>query len=60
MLVLTRKIEESIQIGDDIKIKIIEINGNVVALGIEAPRDINVVRTEVLEAAESEKKSIKN
>jgi len=47
MLVLSRKRDESVIINDNIKIKVIEIRGGVVRLGIEAPKDINVHREEV-------------
>jgi carbon storage regulator CsrA len=49
MLVLARKLDESIIIGDDINIKIISIDKGVVKLGIEAPRDISIIRSELLE-----------
>lgn len=47
MLILTRKIGESIRIGDDIAISVIDIRGNQVRLGIEAPRNVMVHRQEV-------------
>jgi carbon storage regulator len=47
MLVLTRRIEESIIIGENIKVTIVAINGNSIRLGIEAPRDIEIVREEL-------------
>lgn len=47
MLVLTRKIGELIVIGDDIKIKIVEIKGKQVRIGIEAPRNVEVNREEI-------------
>ncbi|MDV2886284.1 carbon storage regulator CsrA [Alkalihalophilus pseudofirmus] len=47
MLVLTRKLKEAIQIGDDIEIKILSIEGDQIKLGIEAPRNIEVHRQEV-------------
>jgi carbon storage regulator len=47
MLVLTRKIGEGIVIGDDITIKLIEIKGGNVRIGIEAPRDRKIYRLEV-------------
>ena len=49
MLVLSRKANESIMIGLDIKVEILEIRGNVVRLGIKAPREISVVRSELRE-----------
>lgn len=47
MLVLTRKLDEAIQIGDDIKVTILRVKGNTVRIGIEAPRDVRVVRDEL-------------
>jgi carbon storage regulator CsrA len=47
MLVLTRKLDESIRIGDDIKITVLRVKGNTVRIGIEAPRDVRVVRNEL-------------
>lgn len=49
MLVLARKLEESIIIGDNVTIKIISIEKGVVKIGIDAPRDISIVRKELLE-----------
>jgi len=47
MLVLSRKVDETIVIGDCIKIMVVELRGDKVRLGIEAPRDITVHRGEV-------------
>ena len=47
MLALTRRKDESIIIGDDIEIKILEISGDKVRIGIEAPREIAIHRQEV-------------
>lgn len=50
MLVLTRKLNETVQIDDDVTITVVRINGDTVRLGIEAPKDLAVHRGEVLEA----------
>ncbi|MDQ0231456.1 carbon storage regulator CsrA [Metabacillus malikii] len=47
MLVLTRKLNESIQIGDDIEIKIISIQGEQIKIGINAPKNVEIHRKEV-------------
>jgi carbon storage regulator len=49
MLVLSRKIDESIVIGDDIIVKVISIDKGVVKLGIDAPKNISIIRNELLE-----------
>ncbi len=54
MLVLSRKTNESIMIGDDIEVSIIEITGKSIKLGIEAPKNIVVHRKEVYEAIKDE------
>jgi carbon storage regulator len=50
MLVLSRKMNECIQIGDNITIVVVEIRGDKVRIGIEAPREMPVHRREVAEA----------
>ncbi|HEX2768659.1 MAG TPA: carbon storage regulator CsrA [Geobacteraceae bacterium] len=54
MLVLTRKVGEEILIGDQIKIKVIEISGNKVRLGIDAPATLRIYREEILARIKSE------
>lgn len=49
MLVLTRKTNQSIKIGENIEITVLSVSGDKVRIGIEAPRDISVFRREVLE-----------
>ena len=49
MLVLARKLDESIVIGEDIVIKVISIDKGVVKLGIEAPKSVSIMRSELLE-----------
>ena len=49
MLVLTRKTDESITIGNNIKVSVLEIKGTQVKLGIQAPKEIPINRTEIYE-----------
>jgi carbon storage regulator len=54
MLVLTRKLKEAIQIGDDIEITILAIQGDQVKLGINAPKHVEIHRKEVYLAIQKE------
>ena len=56
MLVLSRQKDESIIIGDDVEIIIVDVRGDKVRLGITAPKNISVHRREVYEAIQREKK----
>ena len=47
MLILTRKPNEDIYIGDNVKIKVTEIRGNTVRIGIDAPPDVPILRGEL-------------
>ena len=47
MLVLTRKIDEQILIGDEIKVTLLRVRGNTVRIGIEAPPEIRIIRGEL-------------
>ncbi len=49
MLVLTRKPNQSIRIGADVTVNIIRVKGNTIQLGIDAPKDVHIVRSELLE-----------
>lgn len=49
MLVLSRKVGERIQIGDDVTITVVRINANAVRIGIDAPGDREIVREEIAE-----------
>ncbi|MHC4483116.1 MAG: carbon storage regulator CsrA [Planctomycetota bacterium] len=55
MLVLSRQKDESIMIGDNVEITIVDVRGDKVRLGITAPREISVHRREVYEAIQREK-----
>ncbi len=57
MLILSRKAEESIIINDDIEIKIVNIEDNKVKVGIKAPKDVKIYRSEVYEEILKENKS---
>ncbi|QXE00961.1 carbon storage regulator CsrA [Terribacillus sp. DMT04] len=54
MLVLTRKVGESVKIGADIELKILSIDGEQIKLGIDAPKEIAIHRKEVYLAIEQE------
>ena len=52
MLVLSRKLKEEILIGENIKITVLKVKGNTIRLGIEAPRDVHVLRGEIPKKSE--------
>ena len=54
MLILTRKLGESIAIGDQIKVTLIDIQGRQVKIGVNAPRDVPIHRQEVYEKIQLE------
>ena len=56
MLVLSRQKDESIMIGDDVEITIVDVRGDKVRLGINAPRSITVHRKEIYEAIQKERR----
>lgn len=57
MLILSRKIDEKIKIGNDITITLIDVHGDQVKIGIEAPKNVKVFRQEVFDAIQSENKA---
>ena len=54
MLVLTRRVEEGIVIGDDVRVRVLEIKGHQVKLGIDAPRTTGVYREEIYRRIQEE------
>ena len=57
MLILSRKINEKIMIGDEISVSIIEIRGDQVRIGVDAPKTVKVFRQEVFDAIRAENKA---
>lgn len=53
MLILTRKKNETLRIGDDILITIVDIQGDQIRLGITAPREVSILRQELYEAVKN-------
>ncbi len=54
MLVLTRRVGEKVLIGDDIELTVLEVKGDSIRLGIDAPRSTRIQRAEIVAAVESE------
>lgn len=54
MLVLKRKVGEKIQIGDDIEIQILDVEGDTIKIGFNAPRQVQIMRSELYEAIREE------
>ena len=57
MLVLSRQRDETIKIGDDIEVTVVDIRGDKVRLGITAPKEISVHRKEVYDAIERDRRA---
>lgn len=54
MLILSRKVDEKIKIGTDITLTIIEVHGDQVKVGVEAPKNVKVFRQEVYDAIQAQ------
>ena len=57
MLILSRKVNEKVMIGDDITISIIEVRGDQVRIGVDAPKSVKVFRQEVFDAIKAENRA---
>ncbi|MFW0078968.1 MAG: carbon storage regulator CsrA [Coxiella endosymbiont of Haemaphysalis qinghaiensis] len=55
MLILTRRISESVIIGDSVKVTVLGVKGNQIRIGIEAPKDVSIHREEIYERIQKEK-----
>lgn len=60
MLILTRKVGETIVIGDDIRVSVLSVQGNQVRVGVAAPRDVVVHREEIYDRIQGESKNKPN
>lgn len=60
MLILTRRLGESLSIGDDVKLTVLSIKANQVRIGIEAPKEVSIQRTELLEKNQEEESEKEN
>jgi len=56
MLILTRRINETLHIGDDVQVTVLGIKGNQVRIGIDAPRDVPVHREEIYQRIKREER----
>ncbi|MDR1788639.1 MAG: carbon storage regulator CsrA [Treponema sp.] len=57
MLILSRKAGEKLMIGDEVSVSIIEVRGDQVRIGVDAPRQVKVYRQEVFDAIKAENKA---
>ncbi|VEH68663.1 carbon storage regulator [Rodentibacter pneumotropicus] len=58
MLILTRKVGESVLIGDDISITVLSVRGNQIKLGVQAPKEISVHREEIYQQIKKSKMNL--
>ena len=56
MLILTRRVGEALIIGDDVVVNVLEVKGNQVRIGVDAPKDVSVHREEIYDRIQLENK----
>ena len=60
MLILTRRINEAIMVGDEVTVTVLEVKGNQIRFGIDAPKDVAVHREEIYQKIQDEKEDNSN
>ena len=60
MLILTRKIGESLRIGDDVSVIVLGVKGNHARIGVDAPKSVSVHREEIYNKIQDEKSNLNN
>ena len=55
MLILTRRVNESLRVGENVTVTVVAVKGNQVRIGINAPKDVEVHREEIYERVQAEK-----
>jgi carbon storage regulator len=59
MLILTRRVGETLMIGDEVTVTVLGVKGNQVRIGVNAPKDVSVHREEIYERIKNEEQEVK-